>query len=106
DLLQAMAADGIALDILKVDGGMTENSWFLQALADITQHPLQRCHTAETSVLGAAFLAGLQLGYFSQLSDIQQVWQANQQYNPKIPPLQADSLYQRWQDGVTAIINK
>ncbi|CAM3834647.1 glycerol kinase GlpK [Rheinheimera salexigens] len=106
DLLQAMAADGIALDILRVDGGMTENSWFLQALADITQQPLQRCHTAETSVLGAAFLAGLQLGYFTDLSDIQQVWQANQQYNPKIPPLQADSLYQRWQDGVTAIINK
>jgi glycerol kinase len=105
DLLQAMAQDGIQIDLLRVDGGMTDNNWFLQALADISQQPLQRCHTAETSVLGAAFLAAWQLGFVSSLNAIEKIWQASQQYSPNIDQQQADLLYQRWQDAIATMIN-
>lgn len=104
DLVAAMAADGIEIDRLRVDGGMTSNNWFLQALADISQQPLQQCHTTETSALGAAFLATLQLKYFKSLIDINQIWQANQSYHPKISPDQAEQLYLRWQQNVYTII--
>jgi len=104
DLLTAISADGMQLDTLRVDGGMTNNNWFLQALADLTQQTIQSCHTAETSVLGAAFLAGLQLGYFNQITDIDTMWHPNRNYIPIIEPQQAKALYQRWQHSVNAVI--
>lgn len=96
DLLSAMAQDGIHAASLRVDGGMTANRWFLQALADLTQTPISRCYTSDATALGVAFLAALQLGYVSSLSEINAIWQSDWQLEPKITPQQANALYQRW----------
>ena len=104
DLLTAIARDGIAVDSLRVDGGMTANRWYLQALSDLTQINLTRCHTTDATALGAAFLAACELGYFSGVNDIEQVWQAGWQFQPRLATRDADKLYQRWQDAVSALI--
>lgn len=97
DLLDAMQLDGISVNSLRIDGGMSANQWFLQALSDLTQTPLTCGITTDATAFGAAFLAALQLGYITELSDIDQLWQADQQYQPKIATQQADALYRRWQ---------
>ncbi|HBN88995.1 FGGY-family carbohydrate kinase, partial [Rheinheimera aquimaris] len=103
DLLTAIAQDGITVDSLRVDGGMTANRWYLQALSDLTQTEITRCHTTDATALGAAFLAALQLGYFSCLNNIEQIWQAGWQFQPQLPAITADGLYRRWQRAVVAL---
>ncbi|WP_273021869.1 glycerol kinase GlpK [Rheinheimera sp.] len=103
DLLTAIAQDGITVDSLRVDGGMTANRWYLQALSDLTQTEITRCHTTDATALGAAFLAALQLGYFSCLNNIEQIWQAGWQFQPQLPASTADNLYRRWQRAVVAL---
>jgi glycerol kinase len=105
DLLTAIAQDGIRIDSLRVDGGMTTNRWFLQALADLTQTPVARCYTTDATALGAAFLAAWQLGYMKQLSDISNIWQSDWQLQPQLAASEADALYQRWQRVSTALIS-
>jgi len=105
DLLFAMQQDGIAVHSLRVDGGMTANRWFLQALADLTQTPITRCYTTDASALGAAFLAALQLGYVSQLTDISNIWQSDWQLEPEITLQQADALYRRWKNASAALMS-
>lgn len=103
DLLVAMQQDGILIDSLRVDGGMTANFWFLQALADICQHSVQRCHTTDATAFGVAFLVALQLGIYTKISDISALWQGS---NPLPPTLGADDamqLYQRWQTAITSL---
>lgn len=104
DLLSAMQQDGVHVDSLRVDGGMTENRWFLQALADLSQTAIARCHTTDATALGAAFLAALQLGYFHYLSDINRLWQSGGQFQPVLPADSAAALYQRWQKACAALI--
>ncbi len=104
DLLNAIKQDGINVDCLRVDGGMTANNWFLQALADITQTPIALCHTSDATALGAAFLAALQLGYIKNLSDISTFWEMAQLWQPELAPQQASNLYQRWQRASSALI--
>lgn len=75
DLLKAMAADtGKSPATLRVDGGMIVNNWLMQALADIVQVPVERPEMIETSALGAARLAGLQLGIFSGMDELAEQW--------------------------------
>ena len=64
DLIDAMADDGISPSVIRVDGGMVQNDWFLQFLADILEVPVERPVNAESTVLGAAYLAGLGAGVF------------------------------------------
>ena len=103
DLLTAIAQDGITVDSLRVDGGMTANRWYLQALSDLTQTDITRCHTTDATALGAAFLAALQLGHFSCLNEIEQIWQAGWQFQPQLSASTADGLYRRWQRAVVAL---
>ena len=104
DLLSAMLKDGVQVDSLRVDGGMTANRWYLQALADLSQTPITRCHTTDTTALGAAFLAALQLGYVNNLTDINRIWQSGEQFQPVLPADSAQALYQRWQRACKALI--
>jgi len=104
DLLSAMLKDGVRVDSLRVDGGMTANRWYLQALADLSQTPITRCHTTDTTALGAAFLAALQLGYVNNLTDINRIWQSGEQFQPVLPADSAQALYQRWQRACKALI--
>lgn len=104
DLLNVMRQDGIQVACLRVDGGMTANHWFLQALADISQTPIARCSTSDATAFGVAFLAALQLGWYQQLTDITELWRSDITVAPALAPEIARVLYQRWQRATTALI--
>lgn len=104
DLLQAMQSDGIHINQLRVDGGMTINNWFLQALADICQLEVTPAANSDATALGAAFLAALELGWFSRLDDIKQVWRAGPRFSPKLSQINAQQLHQRWQRAVASLL--
>jgi glycerol kinase len=104
DLLQAMQSDGVNISQLRVDGGMTVNKWFLQALADICQLRVTPAANSDATALGAAFLAGLQQGWFSKLTDISQVWRTGQALSPQLSSNSARQLQQRWQRAVSSLL--
>ena len=74
DLFNAMKKDGLKPKIIKVDGGMVKNNWFSQFLSDVLNIKVYRSQVDETTALGAAFMAGLQIGVFKSLSDITKIW--------------------------------
>ncbi|MEL6791552.1 MAG: glycerol kinase GlpK [Pseudomonadota bacterium] len=100
DLLSAMQADGVVNTNLRVDGGMVANDWMLQFLADILQTPVERPTIMETTALGAAFLAGLQMGYFDGLDDIARRWQRDVIIPPTMKKSVRDGLLAGWQQAV------
>ncbi|WP_372627806.1 glycerol kinase GlpK [Arsukibacterium sp.] len=104
DLLTAMSLDGIKVAQLRVDGGMTNNCWFVQALADLCQQPVLRCNTADATVYGVAFLAALSLGYYADIDAISQLWQADRQFVPQLAASEQTKLYQRWQTAVAGVL--
>ncbi|SNY50897.1 glycerol kinase [Arsukibacterium tuosuense] len=106
DLLNAMRQDGIQVAQLRVDGGMTNNQWFLQALADLCQQPVQRCNTTDATVFGVGSLAAVSLGYYPDISAISGLWQADQQHKPKISGAEQTKLYQHWQTAVAAVLKQ
>jgi glycerol kinase len=104
DLLDAFAGDGLtAPAALRVDGGMTANKWLLQFLADITNLPVERPVYGETTVLGAAFLAGLGAGLFPSLDAIEAAWRLDFRAAPKAPADQRAARLKGWQDAVTRV---
>ena len=81
DLLTAMHNDSDALlEVMRVDGGMVSNKWLLQFLSDTLKMKVERPACSETTALGVAFLAGLQVGIYQSLDEITQLWQANAQF--------------------------
>ncbi len=96
DLLQAMLDDGQQIKELKVDGGMTENKWFLQAIADITQCTIVPADSSEITIRGAAFLAGLQAGIFNSINSIHDHTESQTSYSGQLTEQQCQQLYQRW----------
>jgi len=103
DLLLAMAQDGISTSSLRVDGGMTANNWFLQALADLSQCPVQRCQNLDATAYGVAFLTGLQLGMFSDISDISSLQCSKTQFPVELSPDIADLLHKRWRAAISCL---
>ncbi len=105
DLLTALREDGIASPpALRVDGGMSGNNWLLQFLADIAQIPVERPANGETTVLGAAFLAGLGHGLFSSLDEITAAWRLNYRAEPRMPGPQRDTLLAGWQEAIERVM--
>lgn len=101
DLLAAMNADsGVSLSELRVDGGATANSALLQFQADILQIPVVRSKTAETTALGAAYLAGLASGFWLSKTDLAEHWQAGERFEPLMLPAKAVELMQRWHEAI------
>jgi len=100
DLVTAMSDDGIDPSIIRVDGGMVANDWFLQFLADILGLPVERPANVESTVLGAAYLAGLQSGIFGSTDDIGALWSSDAVFSPSMDAGRRDSLYAGWQDAV------
>ncbi|MCL5049707.1 glycerol kinase GlpK [Aliidiomarina maris] len=96
DLLTAMAEDGQAIKKLRVDGGMTANNWFMQALSDLTGHPVERAAYSEATAFGAAFLAALQVGIFNSIKDIQQLHKIDGEFNCELNHDQQQKIHQRW----------
>jgi glycerol kinase len=101
DLLDAMSADsGIRLHALRADGGAAANNLLMQLQADLLGVSVQRPTVTETTALGAAYLAGLAVGYWSGVEEITSQWQTDAEFEPIMPAEQRDALYAGWQRAV------
>ena len=96
DLFEAMRHDALRPKVVKVDGGMVMNNWFSQYLADIVNVKVLRPKVHETTALGAAFMAGLQIGVYKSLKDISKNWSLDKQFNPKMQNKIRRSLVKGW----------
>jgi len=103
DLIDAMADDGMRPSVIRVDGGMVANGWFLQFLADVLDIPVERPDNVESTVLGAAYLAGYQAGVVSSPSDIANLWQREALFEPAMQAGQRARLLEGWQDAVRRV---
>jgi glycerol kinase len=101
DLLEAMRADaGLPLAVLKVDGGASVNDALMQFQADILPATVRRPVVAETTALGAAYLAGLAVGYWSDLTDVARNWALDREFVPTMPAQEREARYAQWQEAV------
>jgi len=106
DLVAAMQKDaGVELSELKVDGGASLNDGLLQFQADILNTSLRRPVVAETTALGAAYLAGLAVGYWHDLSDIKKNWALDRQFEPNMSETTRAEYCQRWQKAVSRALD-
>ena len=103
DLVAAMREDGISPAVIRVDGGMVANDWFLQFLADILRTPVERPTNTESTVLGAAMLAGLASGMLDDTADIAARWTSDRVFEPAMPDSLRDQLLAGWSDAVSRI---
>jgi len=105
DVLKAMEADsGIHIKELRVDGGATVNNQLMQFQSDILGCKVVRPAITETTALGAAYLAGLAVGYWKNTRDIQEQWQAEREFAPSITEEKRTTLVKGWQRAVKASI--
>lgn len=101
DVLKAMEADaGIALSALKVDGGASANNFLMQTQADLIGAPVKRPACIETTAMGAAYLAGLAVGYWKNKEDVMKNWAINQTFEPKIAPEEREKRVKGWTKAV------
>ena len=103
DLVMAMAEDGIEPSVIRVDGGMVANDWFLNFLAGLLGLTVERPQNVESTVLGAAALAGLQAGVYASLDDIAGLWRSDRIFEPSMSGEQRHSLYAGWQAAVNRV---
>jgi glycerol kinase len=103
DLIDAMADDGISPSVIRVDGGMVANEWFLQFLADILDIRVERPANVESTVLGAAYLAALQRGMIDDLQQAGQLWQCDAVFEPRMSGDQRDALLSGWAAAVARV---
>jgi glycerol kinase len=100
-VLDAMVQDsGVHLEVLKVDGGATVNDTLMQLQADILGVPVVRPVVAETTALGAAYAAGLAVGYWKDLDDLRENWRMDRRWEPRWSADQRDAAYAGWQKAV------
>jgi len=105
DVLKAMEADaGIDIKELRVDGGATVNNALMQFQCDILHCKVVRPRITETTALGAAYLAGLAVGYWKNIEEIQKHWQIDKTFSPKMETGKANELLGGWQRAVKASI--
>ena len=98
DVLKAMEADaGIKLKELRVDGGMSANDLLMQLQADLLNVPVVRPRVSETTALGAAYLAGLAVGYWKSQADIARQWQANKRFTPTMKAPERKRMASGWE---------
>ncbi len=101
EVLEAMEKDsGVSLKALKVDGGMVNNDLLMQFQADILDVPVVRPKVAETTALGAAYAAGLAVGYWSSLDDLRANWQVDKVWEPQMAEETRERLYRGWKKAV------
>ena len=95
-------ASGIELKTLRVDGGAVNNNFLMQFQADILDVPVERPEVSETTALGAAYLAGLAVGFWKDQAEIKQQWKLDHQFEPKMDEAHRENLYKGWQHAVEA----
>ncbi len=103
DIVDTMQDDtGIAIPILKVDGGGTANNYLMQFQSDLLDIPIQRSKNAETTALGAAFLAGLGVGFWKNTDEIREFYEAGKVFEADMTSERREKLYEGWHKAVTA----
>jgi len=101
DVLDAMTRDsGVRLEVLKVDGGATVNDLLMQLQADILGVPVVRPVVSETTALGAAYAAGIAVGFWPDLESLRGNWKADRQWEPRWTADQREDAYARWKRAV------
>jgi glycerol kinase len=106
EVLDAMNADsGVKLKALKVDGGMVFNDTLMQFQSDVLGVPVIRPVVAETTALGAAYAAGLAVGYWKAVEDLRANWGKDHEWDPQMPTKQREALYKGWKKAVTRTFN-
>jgi glycerol kinase len=101
DLQDAMDSDsGIRVKELRVDGGAAQNNLLMQFQADILGVPVVRPKVTESTALGAAYLAGLAVGFWKKPQEIATQWQVEKRFEPKMPRAKAKALRARWSEAV------
>ncbi|HZW60100.1 MAG TPA: glycerol kinase GlpK, partial [Woeseiaceae bacterium] len=103
DLVEAMADDGIVPAVIRVDGGMVANDWFLDFLAGVLGVPVERPANVESTVLGAAYLAGLASGVYASFDTISDLWAHDALFQPRLDAAQRDRLYRGWLEAVSRV---
>ncbi len=103
DLVNSMADDGMRPSVIRVDGGMVANDWFLQFLADVLGIPVERPDNVESTVLGAAYLAGFQAGVVDSLENLGKLWQRDALFEPAMDAARRERLLDGWTDAVRRV---
>lgn len=106
EILDAMNKDsGVELKTLKVDGGMVKNQMLMQFQADILGVPVVRPRVAETTCLGAAYAAGLAVGYWTDLQEMRDNWGVDHRWQPEMTDSERERLYRDWLRAVERTLN-
>ena len=101
DIAEAMEADaGVETTRLRVDGGAVRNDFLCQLQSDILQRDIVRPQVDEATALGAAYAAGLAVGYWDSFDELRAHWQVDRAFEPELPADEADQKYERWGDAV------
>ncbi len=102
EVVEAMAQDsGVKADILRVDGGMVVNELLMQFQSDILSIPVVRPKVTETTALGAAYAAGLAVGFFKDTDELGANWAIDHRWDPKMDSAERERLYGNWKKAVT-----
>lgn len=102
EVVEAMAKDsGIPIKVLRVDGGMVENDLLMQFQSDILDLPVVRPFVKETTALGAAYAAGLALGFYADLEGLVTNWAVDREWLPQMDESSREHLYRSWKKAVT-----
>jgi len=100
DLFSSMKKDGLKPKSIKIDGGMVKNNWFSQFLSDVLNIKVYRSQNDETTALGAAFMAGLQVDMFRSLNDISKRWKLSRKFIPKMKNSERLNLLKGWSQAM------
>ena len=104
ELLEAVGAGGGRVSVLRVDGGMAVNDWLMMRLADIAGLPVARPRVTESTVLGAAALAGLGAGWYGSLGELASRWQCDREFLPGMAESEREALWRGWQRAVAQVL--
>jgi len=107
DVLETMTRDsGLRVRDLRVDGGAVANDFLCRFQADVLGIPVLRPRTIETTALGAAYLAGLAVGYWESTDEIAKLWGVDRTFAPRLPRPDAERLYRGWRDAVRRTLSR
>ncbi|PYY15486.1 MAG: glycerol kinase, partial [Acidobacteria bacterium] len=102
EVVEAMEQDsGKPVATVRVDGGMVANDLLMQFQADLLNREIVLPHVKETTALGAAFAAGLAVGFFKDLDELRATWSIDRRWNPQMDSSKRESLYGNWKKAVT-----
>ena len=107
DLLTAISKDwgGKKLNIVRVDGGMAASNWTMQMLSDVLDLPVDRPKNLETTALGAAYLAGMQVGFYLPIEDFAKSWNSEKQFTSKMTVVDRQKKLEGWKDAVSRTLS-